>query len=64
MIRKGRCKVDIYNDHKELVETKEHHTGDVVLLIRVGHGFHTLEETVFLEIKQGPYTGLDEKEQF
>ena len=29
-----------------------------------GHGFCMLEDTVLLEIKQGPYTGLEEKEHF
>jgi hypothetical protein len=29
-----------------------------------GHGFHMLEDTVLLEVKQGPYTGIDEKEHF
>jgi hypothetical protein len=38
--------------------------GDVLLLVKGGHGFRMLEETVFVEIKQGPYTGLDEKERF
>jgi hypothetical protein len=38
--------------------------GDVVVLLDGGHGFRMLEDTVLLEIKQGPYSGLGEKEQF
>ena len=63
-IRKGRCEVDFYDDNKQLVTTRELRAGDVVLMIDGGHGFRMLEDTVFLEVKQGPYTGLDEKERF
>lgn len=64
VIQSGRCLIDIYNDARELVTTRELRTGDVMLMVGGGHGFRMLEKTVFLEIKQGPYTGLDEKELF
>src|SRR4030095_506112 len=59
LVRKGRCEVDIYDDNKELITTRELREGDVLLMIEGGHGFRMLEDTVFLEIKQGPYTGLN-----
>ena len=64
ILLKGRCLLDIYNDTKELVATRELKTGDVMLMIGGGHGFRMLEDTVFLEVKQGPYTGIEEKEKF
>lgn len=64
VLRKGRCLIDIYSDDRELVATRELHTGDIMLMVGGGHGFRMLEDTVFLEIKQGPYTGLDEKARF
>jgi mannose-6-phosphate isomerase-like protein (cupin superfamily) len=64
IIRKGRCKIDIYNDKQEFVATRELRKGDIMLMVGGGHGFRMLEDTVLLEIKQGPYTGLDEKERF
>ena len=64
VIKKGRCLIDIYNDDRALVATRELQTGDIMLMVSGGHGFRMLEDTVFLEIKQGPYTGLDEKERF
>lgn len=64
IVKKGRCLVDIYNNTKEFVVTKELRCGDVMLMISGGHGFRMLEDTIFLEIKQGPYTGLNEKERF
>lgn len=64
IIKKGRCLIDIYSDDRELVATRELHPGDLMLMVGGGHGFRMLEDTVFLEIKQGPYTGLEEKERF
>ena len=64
VLRKGRCLMDIYNDDKQLVATHELGAGDVMLMVGGGHGFRMLEDTIFLEIKQGPYTGIDEKERF
>ncbi len=64
IVRKGRCEIDIYNDDYRLVATRELRTGDVMLMVGGGHGFRMLEETILLEVKQGPYTGLEEKERF
>jgi len=64
MVKKGRCLIDVYNDDHELVATRELHPGDVMLMVGGGHGFRMLEDTVLLEIKQGPYTGVEEKERF
>ncbi len=64
VVKQGRCLIDIYNDDRELVATRELLPGDVMLMVGGGHGFRMLEDTVLLEIKQGPYTGLDEKEHF
>ena len=64
VIQSGRCEIDIYNDDRELVATRELRVGDVMLMVGGGHGFRMLEDTVLLEVKQGPYTGLDEKELF
>lgn len=64
VVRKGRAEVDIFDDDRTLVTTRELRLGDVMLMMGGGHGFRILEDTVFLEIKQGPYTGVDEKERF
>lgn len=64
IVRRGRCEIDIYNDGRKLVATRELHEGDIMLMVGGGHGFRMLEDTVLLEVKQGPYTGVDEKERF
>jgi hypothetical protein len=64
VIREGRCEVDLYDELRNLVATRELTQGDVIVLVAGGHGFRILEDTTFLEVKQGPYTGIDEKETF
>jgi mannose-6-phosphate isomerase-like protein (cupin superfamily) len=64
VVRKGRAEIDIYDDDRTLVATRELKAGDIMLMVGGGHGFRMLEDTVFLEVKQGPYTGIDEKERF
>ena len=64
IVKTGRAEIDIYDDDRVLVATRELRTGDIMLMVGGGHGFRMIEDTVFLEIKQGPYTGIDEKERF
>jgi quercetin dioxygenase-like cupin family protein len=64
IVKKGRCEIDIYNDDQQLVTTYELRQGDLILVVNGGHGFRMLEDTILLEIKQGPYIGLGEKERF
>ena len=64
IVRKGRCLMNVYNDDRALVATRELVTGDIMLMVGGGHGFRMLEDTVLLEVKQGPYIGVDEKERF
>ncbi len=64
VVRRGRCLMDLYDNQRTLVATRELAAGDVVLLVSGGHGFRIIEDTLFLEVKQGPYLGVDEKERF
>ena len=64
IVRRGCCEIDIYNNERELVATRQLRQGDIMLLVDGGHGFRMLEDTVFLEVKQGPYTDIEERERF
>lgn len=64
VVWEGRCEVDLYDERRILIATRELAKGDVIVLVAGGHGFRMLEDTVFLEVKQGPYTGIDERETF
>jgi hypothetical protein len=64
LIRKGKVDVELYAVDKSLLGTWTLEEGDMIQLVSGGHRFRCLADTVFLEIKQGPYTGLVEKELF
>jgi hypothetical protein len=64
LVKRGRCEVDIYDDRRQLTATREVAAGDLLILVAGGHGFRMIEHTVFIEVKQGPYIGPDEKERF
>lgn len=64
MVRKGKVEVDLFSLDKEFLGTWTLDQGDLILLVAGGHSCRCLEDTVLLEIKQGPYTGLVEKEHF
>jgi len=64
VVRSGRCEMDVYDRGRNFVATRELRPGDVMVMVGGGHGFRMLDDTVLLEIKQGPYFGPDEKRQF
>ena len=64
VVQKGRMIMDIYADGRTIHSSHDVGTGDVVILIAGGHAFHFLEDTVLLEVKQGPYHGDGEREYF
>ena len=63
-IRNGRVRVDFYSEEKVYLESRELISGDIILLIRGGHGFEMLEATEMIEVKQGPYAGGNDKTRF
>ena len=63
-IRKGRVKINFYDEKKKFIDSRILKTGDVILLVSGGHDFFMLEDTEMIEVKQGPYAGEDDKECF
>jgi mannose-6-phosphate isomerase-like protein (cupin superfamily) len=61
MIRKGRLRVDFYDEDRSYLESRILEAGDTILLITGGHGFEVLEEVEMIEVKQGPYVGEGDK---
>jgi hypothetical protein len=64
LVRRGACEIDLYDDDRELVATETLRTGDIIVIVGGGHGLRMTEDTVLLEVKQGPYAGPGEKEPF
>ncbi len=64
LIKKGKLRIDFYNNQQQYLESRILESGDVVLLVTGGHGFEMLEETEMIEVKQGPYVGDRDKTRF
>ncbi len=63
-IKRGTLRVDFYDDLQIYLESRELRAGDVIMLIKGGHGFEVLEELEMIEVKQGPYAGDRDKTLF
>lgn len=63
-IKKGKLRVDFYDEHQNYFESRILSDGDAILLIQGGHGFEVLEEIEMIEVKQGPYIGEEDKTRF
>lgn len=63
-IKRGRLRVDFYDNDQQYLESRILQAGDVILLATGGHGFEVLEEIEMIEVKQGPYAGDDDKTRF
>jgi hypothetical protein len=57
VVQQGRCEVDIYGQDRRVVATRELRVGDILIAVSGGHGFRVLDDTILLEVKQGPYPG-------
>ncbi|WP_417835092.1 hypothetical protein [Thalassospira xiamenensis] len=64
VLRKGRLRVDFYDTDQTYLYSRTLESGDLILLIKGGHGFEALEEIEMFEIKQGPYAGDEDKTRF
>ena len=63
-IKKGKLRVDFYDDYEDYLESRMLNAGDVILLGSGGHGFNVVEEVEMIEVKQGPYSGDADKKRF
>jgi mannose-6-phosphate isomerase-like protein (cupin superfamily) len=63
-LKKGKLRVDFYDEQQNYLDSHILETGDVILLATGGHGFEVLEEIEMIEVKQGPYAGEQDKTRF
>jgi hypothetical protein len=63
-IKRGKLRVDFYDEQQNYLQCRVLSSGDTILLASGGHGFTVLEELEMIEVKQGPYTGDQDKTRF
>lgn len=64
LIKRGKLRVDFYTEDQAYLHSRVLEAGDILLLVKGGHGFEVLEELEMIEIKQGPYVGEEDKVRF
>ena len=64
IIKKGILRVDFYDEYEDYLESRDLYAGDIILLVSGGHGFKVIEEVEMVEVKQGPYSGEQDKKRF
>lgn len=64
LIQKGKLQVDFYTVSEDYIESRVLCAGDIILLCSGAHGFHVLEPVEMFEVKQGPYSGENDKTRF
>jgi hypothetical protein len=63
-VKSGKVRIDFFDDDRQYLESRILNTGDVILLAHGGHGIKMIEESEIIEVKQGPYTGEQDKTRF
>ena len=61
---KGILRVDFYNNKKKYLFSNTIKKNDILILLTGGHGFKTLNNCKFIEVKQGPYNIKKDKFKF
>ena len=60
----GSMLVDIYDTELNFVTNVELFSGDTIALLDGGHGITFLENSKFIEVKQGPFNPETDKKRF
>ena len=64
IMKSGRLRVDFYQADQTYVSSTILHAGDIALMNIGGHGFELLEDSIFIEVKQGPFVEGKDKFRF
>lgn len=62
VVLEGKLKIDLYNENSEKIKTVVITEGDTILLAHGAHSIEIMEDSRIIEVKQGPYAGMDDKE--
>lgn len=61
VVKRGYVRVAFHTSDGKHVCDRTVGPGDVLVLVRGGHGLTMLSRAEFIEVKQGPYAGADDK---
>ena len=64
IITNGIVDVTFYDDDQNFIQIERLYAGDILVQLKGGHGFEMIEESEIIEVKQGPYSGEEDKTRF
>ena len=64
VLQSGKMMLTIYDSNLEKIEDIFIESGDMVALFDGGHEIKILEDSIFIEVKQGPYFEQKDKKRF
>jgi hypothetical protein len=59
----GMVEADFYGVDGVKLDSRTLREGDTILLLDGGHGFRIIDDARIVEVKQGPYRGIEEDKQ-
>lgn len=62
-IEYGKIEAKFYESKGKKVGSTILNSGDTILLLSGGHGFDIIEDSKIIEVKQGPYQGVEEDKE-
>lgn len=64
IILDGILKVNFFDNKKKYIFSKLIKKNDIIILLSGGHGFEVKKKCKMIEVKQGPYSKLEDKFKF
>ena len=64
IILDGVLKINFFNDKRKYIFSKIVKKNDIVVLLTGGHGFEVKKNCKMIEVKQGPYSKIEDKLKF
>ena len=63
-VQEGNLEIEIYDNEKNFVDKLSVSEGMIIIIFDGGHAINIIEDSKFIEIKQGPYDPENDKERF
>lgn len=63
-VQKGKIRVNFFDNQKKFICSEIIKKGDWIILKSGGHGFDMIEDSILIEVKNGPYAGNGDKVRF
>ena len=64
IVMNGSMRIDFYDDSNNIFQQEIVKTGDICIILTIGHGYQILENnTRIIEVKNGPFTSVEKDKE-